>query len=189
MALQPGCEGLPTRSSLPVPAPGHVYAETSIKDSEFLTPRQIRIAQQRRRKVKGRRQVDATEDSLPAAVAEYWNVQPRRDVGIVQRPQLREEVHVGRAAAQKDVLAVVYLLAGVGLRKGERPAAKEGSLLHQDHRMAAIGEVAGGGHPRQPSADNYYLPEALAAIPFAHSLAISTSFSRVLRLTLLPKTL
>ena len=139
--------------------------------------------------MKWRRQVDAAEDSLPATVAEDGNVQPRRDVGVLQGAKLLEEVHVGRAATQEDMLAVVYLLAGVGLRKGERPAAQEGSLLHQDHRMAAIGEVAGGGHPRQPAAYDYYLPEALAAIPFAHSLAISTSFSLVLRLTLLPKTL
>ena len=139
--------------------------------------------------MKWRWQVDAAKDSLPATVAEYWDIKPWRNVGVVQDTELREEVHVGRAAAQEDVLAVVYLLAGVGLRKGERPAAQEGSLLHQDHRMAAIGEVAGGGHACQPSAYDYYLPEALAAIPFAHSLAISTSFSRVLRLTLLPNTL
>ena len=73
--------------------------------------------------MKGCRQVDASEDSLPPAVAEYWNVQSRRDVGVVQGAKLLEEVHVGRAATQEDMLAVVYLLAGVGLGKGERPAA------------------------------------------------------------------
>ena len=138
--------------------------------------------------MKGRGQPRAAKDPLSPARGEDGNVEPWRYVGVAQRSQLGEKVNIGRAATQEDVLAVINLMAGVGIRKGESPASQEGPLLHQRNRVAAISEVAGGGHSRQPTAYDDYLPEALAAIPFTHSLAISMSFSLALRLTLLPKT-
>ena len=128
--------------------------------------------------MKGRGQIGAAKDALPSGVAEYGDVQVRRDMGVVEDSQLLQEADIGRAAAQEDVLAVIYLPARVGIRKGERPPAKEGTLLHEDNRVAAVSQVAGGRHPRQPAADNDYFPAALAANPFTHSLAPSQLFPR-----------
>ena len=135
-----------------------------------------------------RRQASAAQDPSFPCIAEYGNVQLWGDMRVVQRSQLLKKADVGRTALQEDVLAVVYLLACLRFWKGERPSSQEGPLLQQHYRVAAVSQVAGGCHPRQASAHHDYLPEILDATPVTHNLAISASFSLVLRLILLLNT-
>jgi len=103
----------------------------------------------------------------------------------VSDAQTLHEGAVGGAAAQKNVLAVVNLLARLLVHKGVGAAAEERTPLHQGDFEACVQERQRRGEPRQPAADDYAAARrGNSAIVRAHTLNANNSFSREDRLTL-----
>ncbi len=67
-----------------------------------------------------------------------------------------------RAAAEKNVLAVVDNFARAGMLIGRRPAANVGPALDQVNAIAGVRQGTGGRQSRQTAADNCDLANAFA---------------------------
>ncbi len=84
--------------------------------------------------------------------AQDGDVEALLELHVAGRPYSAQEVEVGGAAAQEDVLAVVDLEAVMGERPCE--AAQPGPLLQQRDLRSGVRTGEGGRDPGQPAADD-----------------------------------
>ena len=97
--------------------------------AEPLGDADVGVTQQRWQQMERRGQGKAREDAALATWRAHLHAQPLLAARQLQRADLVEETPVRVAAAEEDVLAVVYLLAGLPVHERVRSATKVGASV------------------------------------------------------------
>ena len=174
------------------PAPARLRnGRQGARRPQFFAPGKHRQAQKRRQQMqrRGHGQARTLQHGVPLPGGEDGHMQARLQARGFVDAQALQEAQIGRAAAQKDMLAVIDGHAGLLVAEGPRFAAEDGARFHQRHRQTRVGQVAGGGDACQAAAHHYNVGEsprhdATASLvnPQNQSQAVNWVFSRVERL-------
>ena len=147
---QPGAEALPIERRI-----GQVEAaqgQQGPAEPEAVGHRDVPVPQERGGQVQGGGRPGAGDGRPPTPGSKHGEVEAGLEVDLVAGADATEEVPVGGATAQKDVLAVVephpIALEGPG------ETAELGPSLHEDHLESALGTLERGCHPRQATTDD-----------------------------------
>ena len=151
------------------------------RDGPQLVPSaDMRIAQERRQQMERSGQRKPREDAAPAVRRPDLDAQSLLPARKPERADVIEELGVGGAAAEEDVLAVVDLLAGLPVGEGVRAPSEVWPAL--DERYAPTGlrqpprrRHTGESAPQHDGgAQRLRIPGSLLV---AHSLHVSRTFS------------
>ena len=130
----------------------------------LLARRQQRVGRERGPRWSGRRQGRGAQRARAAPPRSRTGTSRRLlEHRVAQRAEQSQQGHVGRAAAQEDVLAVVDLTPGVGVAEAVGLAAEEGPPLHQRDPRAPPGGLA--RRPRRPRGRRRRPPPTSRASP------------------------